>query len=166
MEQRNENKHPSKVMDVEEADPAMMPRKKGRPRGKKLNYVDELEKAQPVAKRTRSYQPATRVLANMTMVPKKSIDLSDLFKYLVVAVPTVLCFILNAPVIMTPQKKRSFNGLEMLDEIPEFGRKETLGMTDAVCNMTKNDFEQLKYIQALGMVEEELDQDSDWDKSL
>ena len=39
-------------------------------------------------------------------------------------------------------------------------------MTDAVCNMTKSDFEHLKYIQALDMVEEEIDQDSDWDKSL
>ena len=95
----------------------------------------------------------------MTVVPKKSIDLSDLFKYLVVAVPMVLCFILNAPVIMTPQKKRSFNGLEMLDDIPELEGKETLGMTDAVCNMTKSDFEHLKYIQALDMVEEELDQE-------
>ena len=123
MEQRDQNKHPSKVMDFEEADPAMMPRKKGRSRNKKINYVDELERAQPVARRTRSYQPATRVLANMTTVPKKSIDLSDLFKYLVVAVPTVLCFILNAPVIMTPQKKRSSNGLELLDDIPELGRK-------------------------------------------
>ena len=52
-------------MDVEEADPAMMPKKKGKTKTKKINYVDEVEKAYPVAKRTRSYQnqPDTRVLA-------------------------------------------------------------------------------------------------------
>ena len=55
----------------------------------------------------------------MTMVPKASIDLSDLLKYLVVEVPAVLCFILNEPVFMTSKKKHSFNGLYMSNDLPE-----------------------------------------------
>ena len=57
------------------------------------------------------------------------------------------------------------NGLTMSDIIPELGKIETQGMTDAICNMTKSDFQHLKYIQAMDKLEEE--QDSyEWDDSL
>ena len=54
LEQRDQHKHPKKVFDVEEADPSLRPAAKDVP--KKLNYVDELDKAtaQPIAKRTRA----------------------------------------------------------------------------------------------------------------
>ena len=44
----------------------------------------------------------------------------------------------------------------MSNIIPELGEKETLGMTDAICNMNKSDFDRLKYIQAIDQIEEEL----------
>ena len=167
LEQRDKHKHPTKVFDVEEADPSLRPDAKGK--SKKLNYVDELDKpkAEPIAKRTRAQNklPATKVLANMSLVNKSTIDLTDLFKKLIVAVPAVICFILNAPVVMKPREK-SLNGLQMSDIIPELGEEETLGMTDAVCNMNKNDFDRLKYIQAIDMLNEEQDDDFEWDKSL
>ena len=60
----------------------------------------------------------------MVEVNKKSIKLDDLFKLLVVAVRAVLCFILNAPVWLKPQKS-SLNGLTMTDIILELGEVET-----------------------------------------
>ena len=55
-----------KFLDVKESDPSL------RPKLKKLNFVDELEKSQPVAKRTRTQQKsASKVLANMVEVDKK-----------------------------------------------------------------------------------------------
>ena len=102
--------------------------------------MDELEKAQPIAKRKRTQKrPASKVLSNMVEVNKESIKLDDLFKLLVLAVPAVICLILNAPVRMKPQEP-SLNGLTMSDIIPELGEIETQGMTDAICNMTKSDF--------------------------
>ena len=165
MEQRDQHKHPSKVMDVEEADDSLRPKKELK--GENLNYVDELDKKEPVAKRTRGQKrpPATKVLANMTVVKKSTFDLTDVFKRLMVAVPAVLCFILNAPVAMKPPK-RSLNGLEMSDIIPELGSKETQIMTDAVCNMTKGDFDRLKYIQAVDLITEAEDADYMCDRSL
>ena len=43
MEKRDQHKHPTKVFDVEEAEISLTPKLK------KLNFVDELEKAQPIA---------------------------------------------------------------------------------------------------------------------
>ena len=79
----------------------------------------------------------------MTQVNKASIDLADLFKRFIVAVPAVICFILNAPVSLKPPRK-SLNGLQLSDIIPELGEKETLRMTDAICNMKKGDFDRLR----------------------
>ena len=62
--------------------------------------------------------------------------------------------------------KRSLNGLEMSDIIPELGSKETQIMTDAVCNMTKGDFDRLKYIQAVDLITEAEDADYMCDRSL
>ena len=53
----------------------------------------------------------------------------------------------------------------MTDIIPELGEVETQGMTDAICNMTKSDFQHFKYIQALDKIEEEEDPYG-WDDSL
>ena len=39
-------------------------------------------------------------------------------------------------------------------------------MTDAVCNMKKDDVDKLKYIQAVDLLNEEEEEDSDFDKSL
>ena len=100
----------------------------------------------------------------MVEVDKNSIKMDDLFKILVVAVPAVLCFILNAPVRMKPQEP-SLNGLTMVDIIPELEGKENQRMTDVVCNMTKSDLQHLKYIQAVDKVEEEQDPYG-WDDSL
>ena len=134
MEKKDQHKHPTKVFDVKEADISLVPELK------KLNFVDELEKVQPVAKRIRTQKrPASKVLYNTVEVNKESIKLDDLFKVLVVAVPAVLCFILNAPVRMKPQQP-SLNGLTMSDIIPELGGIETQGMTDAICNMKKSNF--------------------------
>ena len=163
IEQRDQYKHPSKVIEVEEADPALRPK----PKKRVVKFVDEMDKhsSEPVARRTRAHrQPVTKVLANMTQVNKASLDLTDLFKRFLVAVPAVICFLLNAPVPMNPPKK-SLNGLQLSDTIPELGEKETLRMTDAMCNMKKGDFDRLKYIQAVDILNEEED-DSDFDKSL
>ena len=65
LEQRDQHKHPSKVIEVEEADPTLRPK----PRKKVVNFVDEVEKRkqEPIAKRTRAHNPpVTKVLANMT----------------------------------------------------------------------------------------------------
>ena len=88
-----------------------------------IGYFQQIERAQPVAKRTRTQKKsASKVLANMVEVNKNSIKLDNLFKILVVAVPAVLCFILNAPVWMKPQEP-SLNGLTMTDIIPDLGEK-------------------------------------------
>ena len=129
--------------------------------------MDEVDKRkqEPIAKRTRAQNPpVTKVLANMTQVNKTSLDLTGLFKRFLAAVPAVICFILNVPVSMNPPK-RSLNGLQLSDIIPELGEEETLRMTDAVCNMKKDDFDRQKYIQAVDILNEEED-DSDFDKSL
>ena len=73
-----------------------------------------------------------------------------------VTVPAVLCFILNAPVRIKPQES-SLDGLTMTDIIPELGEVETQEMIDAICNMTKSDFQHLKYIQAIDKLEKEQD---------
>ena len=150
LEQRDQHKHPSKVIEVEEADPAVMPKSKE----KVVEFVEERDKRspEPVAKRTRAHRPpVTKVVANMTQVNKASMDLTDLFKRFLVAVPAVICFILNAPVSMNPPRK-SLNGLQLSDIIPELGEKETLRMTDAICNMKKGDFDRLRYIQAVDLL--------------
>ena len=101
--------------------------------------MDEVvgRKQEPIAKRTRAHNPpVTKELANMTQVNKTSLDLTDLFKKFLVAVPAVICFILNAPVNMKPPE-RSLNGLQLSDIIPELGEEETLRMTDAVCNIKR-----------------------------
>ena len=60
MERRDQHKHLTKVLDVEEADLSLSPKLK------KLNFVDELDEAQSVAKRTRTQKkPVSKVLANM-----------------------------------------------------------------------------------------------------
>ena len=74
MEKREQHKRFTKVFDVEETDPS------SRPKLKKLNFVDELEKAHPVAKRTRNQKKSvSKVLANMVEVDKNSIKLDGLF---------------------------------------------------------------------------------------
>ena len=92
LEQRDKYKHPKSVFDVEEADPSLRLTAKGK--SKKLKYIHELEKpkAEPIAMRTRGNQrpTATKVLANMSQVSKSSLDLTDLFKRLIVAVPAVI----------------------------------------------------------------------------
>ena len=101
-------------------------------------------KQESIAKRTRAHNPpVTKVLANMTQVNKTSLDLTDLFKRFFVAVAAVICFILNAPVSMNPPK-RSLNGLQISEIIPELGEKETLRMTDTVCKINKDNFDRLK----------------------
>ena len=88
--------------------------------------MDKLDKRkqEPIAKRTRAHNPpVTRVLANMTQVNKASLDLTNQFKRLLVSVPAVICFILNAPVSMKPPKK-SLNGLKLSDIIAVLGREE------------------------------------------
>ena len=45
----------------------------------------------------------------------------------------------------------------MTDIIPELGEVETQEMIDAICNMTKSDFQHLKYIQAIDKLEKEQD---------
>ena len=85
---------------------------------------------------------------------KASLDLTDLFKQFFVAVPVVICFILNASVDMKPPEK-SLNRLKLSNIIPELGEQETLRMTDAVCNMKNGDFDRLKYIQANDILNEE-----------
>ena len=163
LEEQDQHKHPSKVLELEVADESLIPK-----RSTTLNFVDELEESQPIAERTRNRMtkpPATKVLANMSIVSKNQIHLLSMFKRLICAVPTVICFILNAPVKMTPPK-RSISGLEMSDLIPELGSKETLGMTDAICNMNKNGFDRLKYIQAIDILNEAEDMEYNADRSL
>ena len=46
MEKGDQYRHPTKVFDVEEADPSLTPKLK------KINFVDELKRVQQVAKRT------------------------------------------------------------------------------------------------------------------
>ena len=117
MENRDQHKLPTKVLDVEEADPSLTPKLK------KLDFVDELDKTQPVSKIKRTQkQPESKVLSNMVEVDKDSINLDDLFKVLVETMPAVLCFIRNAPVRMKSQES-SLNGLTMTDIIPELGEK-------------------------------------------
>ena len=73
-------------------------------------------------------QPTTtKVLANMTIVPKTSIDLKDVFKYLVVAVPAVMCFILNAPVLIKSSKESLLNGLDNVKYHSRIRRKGNFG---------------------------------------
>ena len=48
----------------------------------------------------------------MTQVNKASLDLADIFKRFLVAVPAVICFILNAPVSMK-QPEKLLNGLQL-----------------------------------------------------
>ena len=119
-----------------------------KPKKKAATFVDELDKRrqEPIAKQTRAHNPPiTKVLANMTMVNKSSLDLMDLFKRFLVAVPAVICFILNVPVVMNPTRK-SLSGLTLSNIIPELGEQDTLRTTDAVCNMKKTYFDRLKYI--------------------
>ena len=119
MEKRDQHKHLTKVFDVEKAEISLALKLK------KPNFVDELEKAHPIAKRTRTQKrSASKVLSNMVEVNKESINLDDLFKLLIVAVPAVLCFILNAPVQMKPQES-FLNGLTMVDIIPELEEKNS-----------------------------------------
>ena len=121
IEQRDQHKHPSKVIEVEEADPALRPKSKK----KVVKFVDEMDKRgqEPVARRYRAHRPpATKVLANMTQVNKASIDLADLFKRFIVAVPAVICFILNTPVSLKLPRKL-LDGLQLSDIIPELGEK-------------------------------------------
>ena len=163
LEAQDQHKHPaSKVIDLEEADNVNWP--------SKLNFVDELEEVEPVARRTRSHKeasdgPGSKVLANMIAVDKSQISTSDAFKTLMLAGSAVMCFILNAPVLMNPPS-RSLNGLEISEEIPDLGTEETQRMTDAMRNMTKNDFERLKYVQAVDKINEEHDEDYKWDMEL
>ena len=61
--------------------------------------------------------------------------------------------------------EKSLNGLQLSNIIPELGEEETLRMTDAIWNMKKSDFDRLKYIQAVDILNKEED-DLDFDKSL
>ena len=104
--------------------------------------MDEVDKRkqEPIARRTRAQNlPVIKVLTNMTQVNKTFLDLSDLFKWFLVAMPAVICFVLNAPVKMKPPE-RSLNGQQLSDIILEL-EEETLRMTDAVCNMKKGNFD-------------------------
>ena len=74
-------------MDLEEVDPMFNP--------KKMSFVDELEKAQPVARRTRSQGQVSFARSNLTTVDRSRITITDMFKALMVADPAVICFILN-----------------------------------------------------------------------
>ena len=99
-----------------------------------VKFVDEVDKRkqEPIDRRNRAHKPPfTKVLANMTQVNKTSLDLTDLFKRVLVVVPAVICFILNAPVSMN-SPERSLNGLQLLDIIPELGEEETLRMADLI----------------------------------
>ena len=163
LETQDQHKHlASKVMDLEGAE--------GYQVGSKVRFVDELDTIEPVARRTRSNKnanngPGSKVLANMTVVDKANISTSDAFKTLMLAGAAVMCFILSAPVIMNPPDK-SLNGLQMSEEVPELGRIETQRMTDAMSNMTKNDFARLKYVQAVDEIAEEQDEEYQWDQRL
>ena len=140
-------------MDLEEVDPMFNP--------KKVSFVDELEKAQPVARCTRSQGQVSFVRINLTTVGRSRITMTDVFKALMVADPTVICFILNASMVMKPSKPL-LNNFKEIDIVPELGTEETQGMTDAFCDIKKNDFDQLKYVQAMDKVNGE----SDWDDEL
>ena len=135
-------------MNLEEVDPMFNP--------KKVSFVDELEKAQPIARRTRSQGQVSFVWSNLTTVDRSRITLTDVFKALMVAGPAVICFILNAPMVMN-QSKPLLNKFKEIDIVPELDTEETQGMTDAFCDMKKNDFDQLKYVQAMDEVNGESD---------
>ena len=112
-------------------------------------FVDELDKLRqkPIDKRTRAHKlPVNKVLANMTQINKKSLNLTGIFKKCLLAVPAVIYFIINAAVSIEPPEK-SLNGLQLSNITPELGEQETLRMTDTVCNMKKDGFDSLKYIQ-------------------
>ena len=117
LEQRDQHKYPSKVIEVEEADPALKPK----PKKKVVIFVDELYRRQqePNTKRTRAQNPSvTKVLTNMLLANKSSIDLTDLFNKFLMAVPALVCFVPNAPVVMNPPE-RLLNGLQMSDILLE-----------------------------------------------
>ena len=61
---------------------------------------------------------------------RSRITLTDVFKALMVAGPAVICFILNAPMVMKPDKS-SLNKFKEINIVPELGTEETQGMTDA-----------------------------------
>ena len=161
LEQRDQHKHPSKEIEVIEVDPAL----RLMPKNKAVTFVDELDKRKqkPIFKRTRAQNPpVTRVLANISPVSKASLNLTDLFKKCLVAMPAVICFILNAPVVMKLPEKL-LRELKMSEAIPELEENETTRMTDAVFNMKENGFDRLKYVQTSDTSNEEED-NSDFDK--
>ncbi len=163
-ERHDISKHPSKVFDVEEADPVLQP--------KKVLFVDELDKMKPIARRTRSQNsdlykgPVVKKLANMALIDHNRVNLTDQLLRIFVTIPSVMCFILNAPVPMTNKAyHQSTKNIE--EEIPELGRVETRRMTDAVCNMmTVKEFKRLRYIQAVDKCNEEIENDVNFDNSL
>ena len=62
--------------------------------------------------------------------------MTDLFKELMAAGSAVICFILNAPMVMKPSKPL-LNKFKEIDIVPELGTEETQGMTDAFCDMKR-----------------------------
>ena len=97
----------------------------------------------------------------MTTVERSRITLTDVFKALMVAGPAVICFILNAPIVMKPPAPL-LNKIKKIDIVSELGTEQAQGMTDAICDMKKDDFDRLKYVQAM----DEINGKDDWDEDL
>ena len=85
----------------------------------------------------------------------------DVFKALMVAGPAVICFTLNAPMVMKPSKPL-LNKFKEIDIVLELGTEENQQMTDAFCDIKKSDFNRLKYVQSM----DKLNGKSDWYEEL
>jgi len=160
-ESTDQHKHRSKVLDLEYASDEHRP--------KKVTFRQDLETAEPVSKRTRARKPAGHgsiAMANMLVVDKKKVHLSDEDRKLYLSAPAVLCFVLCAPFLFTPNP-RSLTKLKMEEEIPDLGETEISGMIDTLSGMTKAQFNHLKYVQALDTINEaECEDEFHWDKEL